>query len=314
VRHAFIQEEAMRHLASLVVLLGAAPGAPSQEQEFKLSANAELVLLDVGVQDKNGGFVSNLKIENFKILENGKPQSISHFANDDVPVTVGLVIDNSGSMAPKRPEVVTAGLAFVRASNPADEIFVTEFNDRARLMLPSETPFTGEPAILRAALLSAPAEGRTALYDAVLLSLNHLEHGKRDKKALIVVSDGGDNASVHTLKDLMPAVRESRATIYTIGIFDNDDPDRNPRLLRNLASISGGEVFFPKQLDELLGICKKIAQDIRTRYTIGYVPVRTDEKGSLRNIRVTVTGTDRRDLIVHARTTYLLPERTTGGQ
>src|SRR5258705_5532182 len=121
----------MRHLASLVVLLGAAPGAPSQEQDFKLSAHAELVLLDVGVQDKNGGFVSNLKIENFKILENGKPQSISHFANDDVPVTVGLVIDNSGSMAPKRPEVVTAGLAFVRASNPADKIFVTECNHLA---------------------------------------------------------------------------------------------------------------------------------------------------------------------------------------
>ena len=302
----------MRHLIIIGMLIGA--GAAAQEQEYKISAHAELVLLDVGVKDKKGGYVSNLTKDNFKIFENGKPQVITQFANDDVPVTVGLVIDNSGSMQPKRPEVITAGLAFIHASNPEDEIFITHFNDRAKLSLPPDTPFSGDAGILRSALLSDPAAGKTALYDAVLLSLNHLQAGKKDKKTLVLVSDGGDNASVHTSKDVMPAVQESRATIYTIGIFDDEDPDRNPGLLRRLANISGGEAFFPKQLPEVIGICRQIAKDIRTRYTIGYVPVRTDEKGAVRSIKVAVTGTDRHDLIVHARTSYVLPERGGGGQ
>lgn len=285
---------------------------PASQPDFKLTANSELVLLDVGVEDKNGGYVSDLTQENFKIFENGKPQTITQFGNDDVPVTVGLVIDNSGSMRPKRAEVVTAGLAFVRDSNPADEIFVTHFNDKVRLALAPGTLFSGDASQLRQALLNGAAEGRTTLYDAILLSLSHLESGKKERKALVVVSDGGDNASVHQLKDLMPGVRESRATIYTVGIFDDDDPDRNPGILKRIAELSGGQAFFPKEISSIVEICKRIAKDIRHRYTIGYVPVRVGDKSAIRNIKVVVVGTQRRDIVVHARTSYLLPDRTGG--
>ena len=303
------------HILILALLMAVSPTSaqeskvyPDATQEFKLTANAELVLLDVGVKDPKGGYVSDLKKENFKIYENGKLQTISDFASEDVPVTVGLVIDNSGSMQMKRPEVIAAALAFIHASNPNDEVFVTNFNDRVSPGLPPDTPFSDDPKKLQSALATGRAEGKTALYDALLLSLQHLEAGKRDKKTLVLVSDGGDNASTHTFKDLMPAVRRSRATIYSIGIFDESDPDSNPGLLRRLAGVSGGEAFFPKELPELTRICRQIAKDIRNRYTIGYVPVRADEKSALRTIKLIVTTTNRQKLIIHARTSYLLPE------
>ncbi len=220
------------HIANLTVLL-AFPIWSQQPPTF--SAQSDLVLLDVGAKDRNGGFVSNLKKENFKIFENGQPQTISQFSSDDLPVTAGLVIDNSFSMRSKRTEVITAGLAFSASSNRNDEIFVTHFNDSVRSSLPQGVLFTGDISKLRTALISGPAEGRTALYDAIVFSLKHLESGKQDRKVLVLVSDGGDNASTHDFKDVMPAVRRSRATIYTVGLFDEDDPDRNPGLLRRLA-------------------------------------------------------------------------------
>ena len=304
------------HLAALTVLMASmpvwAPGIksePQSPQESTFYAESDLVLLDVGVKDKNGGFVSNLKKENFRIFENGQLQTISQFSSEDLPVTAGLVIDNSGSMRGKRTEVITAGLAFDQASNRNDEIFVAHFSDRVRSSLPQGLLFTGDISKLRNALLSGGTpEGRTALYDAIVFSLKRLESGKQDRKVLVLVSDGGDNASVHDFKDVMPAVRKSFATIYTIGIFDEEDPDRNPRLLRRLANISGGEAFFPKQVPEVVDICRQIAKDIRNRYTVGYVPVRRDDKAALRTIKVIVAGTDRK-VTVHARTGYLLPER-----
>jgi Ca-activated chloride channel family protein len=300
---------------TLLLLCAAAPGwtqsggAGSQAgQDFKLSTQAELVLLDVGVKDANGGIVSDLTKDNFRIFENGKLQTISSFAHDDVPVTVGLVIDSSGSMQSKRQQVTAAGLAFIEESNRNDEIFVTQFNDHVRSSLPIGIPFTSDIPMLRIALTNGPVLGRTALYDGIVFSLKHLEAGKQDKKALILVSDGGDNASTNQFKDVMPAVRDSRATISTIGIFDETDADRKPGLLRGLAKTTGGEAFFPSQPSEIVDICRLIAKDIRTRYTVGYVPVRNDEKASLRNIKVDVTGTGRK-VIVHARTSYFLPER-----
>lgn len=293
------------------IILGAIllPFGRAQTQDYRVTANSELVLLDVGVKDRKGGYIDNLAKANFKVLEDGKPQIISHFASDDVPVTAGLVFDNSGSMRPKRPEVISAGLAFIKGSNPQDEIFITHFNDRVRLSLPPGLPFSGDMETLRAAMWSDPAEGKTALYDAIITSLNHLQNGKREKKALVLVSDGGDNASTHQFQDVMPAVRESRATIYVVGIFDENDPDINPGLLKRLALVTGGEVFFPKEVPEVVDICKGIAKDIRHRYTIGYVPVRTNKKGALRSIKVMIVGTPRHDFVVHARTSYMLPER-----
>jgi Ca-activated chloride channel homolog len=284
-------------------------GQSDSEHEFKLTARAELVLLDVSVKNAKGGFVSNLKKENFQVYENGKLQTVSQFGKEDTPITAGLVLDDSHSMKSKRGEVINAALGFIDASNPRDEMFVTHFNDRVRHGLPSGTPFSDDPELLRNALWNSPAEGMTALYDGILDAMHQLELGKQDKKSLVVISDGGDNASVHQFKDVLNAVQSTRATIYTVGIFDSEDPDRNPRLLHRLAAISGGIAYIPQRLDELEEICRGIAKDIRNRYSIGYVPVRVDDKSALRTIRVSITDAGNQKFIVHARTNYLLPAR-----
>lgn len=280
------------------------------EPTFKLSATAELVLLDVSVKNLAGERVSNLGSDNFKVYDDGKLQKITQFANDDVPVTVGLVIDTSGSMRPKYKEVITGALSFIQASNREDEVFVVNFGDRVSSGLPGGVPFTADVQKLRTALAFGVPAGRTALYDAIVYSLRHLEKGKCEKKVLMLVSDGGDNSSTHGAEEAMRLVRESRATIYTIGIFDEDDQDQNPALLRRLAQVSGGEAFLPKELSEVVGICRQIASDIRTRYTIGYVPVRLGGQGSLRKVKVTASTPNGRKLVVHTRTGYLLPSQT----
>jgi Ca-activated chloride channel homolog len=285
------------------------PAVETSEQPFKLSATAELVLLDVSVRSVTGDHVSGLTQNDFRVYEDGKLQTVSHFASEDVPVTAGLVIDTSGSMRAKRPEVVTAALAFIGASNRSDEVFVVHFSDGVSLGLPADIPFTDDPNQLRSALSRGTPQGRTALNDAIVFSLRHLEQGRRDRRSLVLVSDGGDNSSVHGADDVMQAVLESRATIYTIGMFDEADKDRNPELLRYLARISGGESFLEVQLSAVNGICRQIASDIRTRYTIGYVPVRSGEQGSLRKIKVTASTPGGHKLVVHTRTRYVLPPK-----
>jgi VWFA-related protein len=295
---------------TLKALSGQTSAVAPGEQPFKLTATAELVLLDVSVKDSDGGHVSNLKPGNFRVFENGNPQAVTHFGNEDVPVTVGLVVDTSGSMRLKRADVIAAALAFILASNRRDEVFVVNFNDGVSSGLPQSIPFTSDIDQLRAALSDGIPAGKTALYDAILFSLSHLEKGTRDRKTLVLVSDGGDNNSAHGSEDVMRMVRESRATIYTIGIFDKSDVDQNPGLLRRLAQVSGGEAFFPERLSEVGGICQEIAKDIRARYTLGYVPVRLGDKGSLRKVRVVAAHSGGHNLVVHTRTTYLLPDRS----
>ena len=278
--------------------------------EFRISTDVELVLLDVSVKQAKGGYVSGLSRDNFQIYENGTPQKIAEFASADIPVAVGLVFDDSGSMRSKRPEVITAGLIFVGASNPQDQVFVVNFNDKVRRGLPETVPFTDNINLLRSALSRDMAEGQTALYDAIAFALKHLESGRREKKTLVVVSDGGDNVSTHSLKELMDLIQESRATIYTVGIFEPDDPDRNPQVLERIARVSGGESFMPKGMDEVVPICRQIAKDIRNRYTIGYIPDHGSNKAVLRKIHVVATAPDRGKLVVRTRTSYLLPARS----
>ncbi len=285
----------------------ALPQTTPQSEEFKISTDVVLVLLDVSVKDAKGGYVSGLSKDAFHIYENGAVQRLTVFSSVDVPVAVGLVMDDSGSMWSKRPELVTAGVAFVEASNPQDQIFVVNFNDKVRRGLPQSTPFSDDVKLLRSALSQSKPEGRTALYDAIAFALHHVDSGQRDKKALVVVSDGGDTCSTHSLTELMRLIQESHTTIYTVGIFDADDPDRNPQVLKRIASASGGECFLPSEFGELSPICKKIAKDIRNRYTIGYIPARTGEKGELRKIRVAVDAPGRERLIVRTRTGYSVP-------
>jgi VWFA-related protein len=297
-------------LTILGFLLPIAPAlALLQTDEFRISTNVFDVLLDVSVRDAKGGYVSGLKPGDFRVEEDGVPQTIAFFSDSDVPVTVGLVIDDSGSMRPKRSDVIAAGLEFINASNPRDETFVINFNDKVRMGLPPEIQFSDDYRTLATALSNDRPAGRTTLYDAIAAGLHHLEMGTRERKTLVIVSDGGDNASLHTRREIMQMIEESHATIYTVGLFEADDPDRNPRVLQSIASVSGGEAFLPERYEDVIPICRKIAEDIRNRYTIGYVPSLDKGKTGLRRIHVTAMAPHHGHLIVQSRTSYLTPDR-----
>jgi Ca-activated chloride channel homolog len=278
---------------------------PPDPDAYRVSSDVELVLLDVSVKDATGGFVSNLKQSDFKIYEDKVEQKIKTFAAQDVPVTIGLIVDNSGSVHPKKPEIITAALTFVKNSNPHDEVFVINFNDRVSMGLPAGTSFTSDRTLLRTALLSNPAQGRTALYDALDAGLKHLEKGRLAKKTLVLISDGGDNMSEMTRDELMSEAETSLATIYTVGIFDSNDRDKNPGFLRSLARLTGGEAFIPQNVSNLVGICDKIAQDIRNRYSIGFAPGSPTMDGRIHRLKVIAAAPDGKKYEVRTRTHYV---------
>jgi len=276
---------------------------PQEEQGFTIRSDVRLVLLDVSVKDLNGAFVSGLTKDNFTVFENNARQPITVFAREDLPVTVGVLVDESQSMRPKRADVLFAAATLIAEGNPQDETFVLNFNETVRRGLPEGTLFSNDIHQLNTALYRGSPAGRTALYDAVFDGLNQLELGHRDKKALIVISDGGDNASRHLRGDVFEKLDRSIATLYTVGLYDVDDQDRSPGLLKHLAGVSGGEAYFPASPADMTGVCQGIARDIRTRYTVGYAP-RISNGGSLRRIRVNVTAPPHPHLIARARTQY----------
>jgi Ca-activated chloride channel family protein len=302
---------AIRNLmvAGAVSLLGRPLNAtpPDDPPDFVIRTGVRLVLLDVSVKDRAGGWVAGLSKDNFRVDENGVPQDVTVFADNDIPVTVGLVVDNSRSMTPKRAEVLSAATTFIEGSNPRDEIFVLNFNDTVKPGLPKGVLFSDDIRQLRAALSRGFPEGRTALNDAIVDGLDQLKQGKRDKKTLIVISDGGDNASRHTRREMLDMVERSLATIYTIGLFDRDDPDRDPGILKTLARISGGVAYFPDGAHDMIKACRGIAKDIRTRYTLGYPPPELNG-GLLRRIRVRVSAPGRAGLIARTRLSYRYAE------
>ncbi len=300
-------------LAAVSIGLLTAVGAMPQTRDtrkpdsktYTISDNVDLVLLDVSVKDPRGGYVSGLNKDDFKVSEDGHPRQITQFASVDAPVSVGLVVDNSGSMRSKRPEVVLAGLAFAKESNPKDEFFVVNFNNYIAWGLPSKVAFTDDLQTLRAALYYGAPVGQTALYDAIAYSLNHLERSHQEKRTLIVVSDGGDNVSKISLPELLKLVEASRATVYTIGLYDPEDRDLNPGVLRRIASVSGGQFFAPATLDDVIPVFHKISKDIRSRYTIGYVPDEVSDQHPVRSVKV-IAERDRRKMLVRTRTTVTI--------
>ena len=279
------------------------PARPAGQGVYTISDNVDLVLLDASVKDPRGGYVTGLNKNNFRVFEDGRPQEITQFANADTPVTVGLIVDNSGSMRFKRPEVIVAGLAFAKESNPQDEFFVVNFNNSVTRGLPAQTLFTDNLQMLRSALYYGEPQGQTALYDAIAYSLKHLEYSHRDKRTLIVVSDGGDNVSSTHFPELLKLIEASRATIYTVGLYDREDHDLNPGVLRKISNISGGEFFQPDTLQDVMPVFEKISKDIRNCYSIGYVPDEINNKRPVRTVKVMATE-DNRKLIVRTRTAY----------
>jgi len=287
----------------LTVLLSAllAQDAPRRPA---FTSRSELVVLHVSVVDRRAGFVSGLPRAAFTVYEDGRPQPIAFFENEDTPVTVGLVIDSSGSMQPRRDAVIAAGLAFADSSHPADELFTINFNEKVWPGLPDDRPFTSDRAELRQALERSGTRGETALFDAIAAALRHLDRGRKERKVLIVVSDGGDNASRTPFTDILDAALRRDVVIYTIGIYDPDDRDAKPRLLRELADATGGEAFFPKKNAEITPTLERIARDIRSSYTVGYVPP-SDAGGARHRLRVDVRPPDGRRLDARARSAYV---------
>ena len=264
----------------------------------------DLVVLHATAQNQKGILVSGLEKSDFQVYEDGVLQQIKYFSHEDIPVTVGLVIDNSGSMRPKRSQVIAAALSFARASNPQDQIFVVNFNERVSFGLPDSAPFTDQVPQLELALSRVAADGETALYDAVAAALDHLNKGNRDKKVLIVISDGGDNASKHSLAPIIAMARQPGAIIYTIGLFDETDADRNPKVLKQLAHETGGETFLPESIKEVVPICERIARDIRNQYTSAYVPANRKQDGAYRTIQVRAVAQGGGRLLVRTRPGY----------
>ncbi len=277
-------------------LAGAAGAAGSDDGDFTLSVNVQLVQIPVSVTSKDGKLVDNLPQSSFQVFEDNTQQEITLFKHEDIPLSLGLVIDNSGSMRNKRQRVNSAALNFVRESNPEDETFIVDFDDEAYL----RQQFTASMADLVDALRDIDTRGETALNDAIYVSLDHVKTGSRDKKALLVITDGEDNKSKYGINALLTHIRETKdVTIYAIGLLeDNDDrgglfgkpPSKKAKDdLKQIAELTGGEAYFPKTVDEVADICKTIARDLRNQYTLGYSPKNTKHDGGYRTIRVNVT-------------------------
>jgi len=292
--------------ASLTLTLGTAtlallgqqakpPAAPPQDEtQPTFRSDTRLVVCHATVVDKSGHLVTDLTKDSFTVLENGVPQPIKSFKREDIPVSLGLVVDNSGSMRDKRAKVEAAALALAKASNRDDESFVVNFNDEAFLDLPHGKDFTSDIKELEEALTRIDSRGGTAMRDAIRMSIDHLkEKGKKDKKVLVVVTDGNDNSSVISLENLVKASQQSEVLIYSIGLLSDEErreAKRAEHALKDLATATGGDAFFPKDVSEVDRIAKEVARDVRNQYTIQYTPTNVTLDGTYRQIKMTVNA------------------------
>jgi Ca-activated chloride channel family protein len=288
----------LRILFSALLFLRAMPVDSAQ---ITIHTDVNLVQLSVRVTDKNGRNVVGLDRDAFRLLIDDKEHPITVFNGEDGPVTAGIVIDNSASMEPKRAEVIAAAMAFARASNTRDQMFVVHFNERARLGLPEHTPFTGNIKELETAISGIDVGGSTALYDAIMLAQSHIRRGVYGRRILLVITDGGDNSSKATLEETIDAVAKAGVVIYAIGIFDEKDRDQNPKALAQLAELTGGEAFFPTALADITRLCEEIAADVRRQYTIGFAGA---DDNLYHRIEVTASDPKHGPLQVHTRPSY----------
>jgi VWFA-related protein len=299
--------------ATRVVSQISPPPITQDSESYRVSVDVNLLVLNATVRDRHGLLVSDLRQQDFEVYEDSVLQNIQLFHHDDVPVTIGLVVDHSGSMHPRIAQVITAAQSFVKFSNPEDQMFVVNFNEKVSMGLPDAIPFSNDSTELGAAILRFPVTGETALYDAIAKALDRLQEGRHEKKVLIVISDGGDNASRHTLAQITALASRSTAIIYTVGLFTPEDPDRNPAVLNHLAEATGGEAFFPHELTEVVPICERIAKDIRNQYAIGYVPTNATHSTAYRTIRVAAHRAGGR-LVVRTRTGYIAAGESPAGK
>lgn len=277
---------------------------PAETPAFR--ASTELVVMHVVVRDRDGGYVEGLSPEAFHLFENGTARDMALFAHQDTPVTIGLVIDASGSMLASRARLAYAVARFAEAGHPGDEVFALVVGDRVRSVLPAERPFTNESATLMRALHNGfPAGGRTALWDGVAEGLRYLARGSNPRRALVVISDGHDNISRTRFDEVLVQVQASNAAVYTVGLINPMELDRRPKALRQLAGVSGGDAFFPRSHADALTALQEVAREIRSAYTIGFTAVAAGRDGQYHKLRVDVDAPDGRRLQIRTRAGYL---------
>ena len=272
-------------------------------------ARSELVVVHAMVEDGRGAAIPGLSANNFLVYEDNYPQQISFFSAADAPATIGLLIDNSTSMTSKREHVIAAAVQFSELSNPEDEIFVLAFNEQVREAWAPRIIHESDASILRATLLNRiGARGKTALYDAVNEALDRMTSATHTRQVLVVVSDGSDNASRASLEQTLARIQTSHAMIYSVVLSDPVDRDGNPKLLRRMSTLTGGEAFTPRDIEDVPEALEHIARDIRATYTIGYVPSNQARDGTMRKLRVVASHPDGRRLKVQTRGGYIAPK------
>jgi Ca-activated chloride channel family protein len=286
----------------MIILL---PLNAGQRQPYSLSVDVDFVVMNVRVTDKDGESIHGLSKDAFEVQENGKRQDIGLFIGEDSPAAIGIVLDGSASMNSKYVQVRAAALRFIQATRSGDEVFVLHFNERLHWPLPPTQPFTDDVRLLEQTLAWNQLGGKTVLYDAVTAALRECERSKSEKRALVVLSDGGDNASRQTLDQVLRLAQQSNVTIYAIGLFDPLAVDTSQSVLRKLTTQTGGELYLPKTLDELAPVWDAIAHGIRTQYTIGYRPNQTSFDGKFHKVRVRVQAPGRDKVRVHTRPGYM---------
>jgi Ca-activated chloride channel homolog len=291
--------------AVLAVIAVLAVGTlPLTAQEARFSVRSELVILDVAVTNDRGGFVGGLPADAFQVFEDGRPQKVAFFAEQDAPATIGLLLDASGSMLTSRDRLIAGISSLAEASNPDDEFLPLVFNERVTPVL-ERSGFTRDPAELREALTNNLAVlGKTAFYDALAHAIDGVSTGGHERRVLIVLSDGGDNASQRTFEELLKKVHASNVVIYTIALIDPVTRGYNRGALRRLAKMTGGLAFEPKTRDVVGKAFRAIAADIRSRYTVAFEPLDTSS-GDVKHVQVRVETRDHKDVKVRTRTGYV---------
>jgi VWFA-related protein len=294
----------------LLLLGGIASAAAPQDAAAPrptFSAESDLVVLHVTVFDRDGDPIPNLPRDVFQVVEDGKPQTITLFDGEDAPVAVGLIVDNSSSMLTRRAMVLAGVDTFAASSKPEDQAFTLVFNEHVQRGLPPTVPFTNSRPLLQASIAALAAGGQTALHDAVIAALDHLETAERQKHVLVILSDGEDNASSHTEADMLRRAERSDALIYAVSTARLDTSVGNERLLRKLARSTGGELYTPKTEKDVVATFGEIAGKIRQGYTLGYVPTNSAHDGTYRRLIVRALVPGPRAPKVHARDGYLAP-------
>ena len=283
----------------------------AEQQPAPIRADVNLVEVRAIVTDSQGHVISGLTKDAFHLFVDESPQTVATFQGEDAPVTAGIVIDNSASMAPKRDQVSAAALAFARASNPIDQMFIVHFNEHARLGLPTDIPFTGDVKQLESAIGTFDSGGATAFYDALLLAESHFQRGAYFRKVLLTITDGGDNSSHSTLAQTLDGAQRAGIVVYSVGIFDSNDRDRNPQVLSKIAGETGGAAFFPKEVADVTAVCIRAANDIRQQYVLTFTNDLRD--GAYHRIRLTASDPRYGPLQVRTRAGYFSNKPVSSG-